>query len=103
MNLDLRVGIKRSSGIHQIFLIPLGHVSIVRAGGGPGPIQVLHMDDVRFDLPHLPVMVDLSPALGPHVVHEGVQQDRHEGDQLRENQPDIDKLHIGRGSAPRIV
>ena len=88
LNFNLRVLIKCPPSLHQIFFIPLGHVQVIWARGGTRPIQLHHVDDLRFDLPHLAVMVDLSVSIRPHVVHEGVEQDRHEGNQLRENQPD---------------
>ena len=41
------------------------------------------------------MIVDFPLPLLPHVVHEGVQQDGHEGNQLGEDQPDVDHLDVG--------
>ena len=39
-------------------------------------------------------MVDLPLPLLPHIVHESMEQDRDEGNQLGEDQPDIDHLDV---------
>ena len=43
------------------------------------------------------MMVDFSETIRPHVVHQGMEENRHERNQLREDEPDIDHLHVGGG------
>ena len=43
------------------------------------------------------MIVDQPLVSVPHGLDEGVKEDLHEGDELGEDQPDVDHLDVGRG------
>ena len=97
---NLGVVVESFPGLDEAPLVPLCHVVV----GGWSVIRVQRSDQVvpqhsplslLPDSPDHPVVVDLPVVLLPHAVHEGVEQHLGEGNQLGEDQPDVDHLDVG--------